>query len=54
MFRRYLALLLVGPLLPLLSWAAPIIPKEPESYHVRIRYQILAFRTERVATELLP
>jgi hypothetical protein len=48
MFRRYLALLLVGPLLPLLSWAAPVAPKEPDSYHVRIRYQIFAFRTERV------
>jgi hypothetical protein len=48
MLRRYLALLLVGCLLPLLSWAAPLAPAEPVSYHVRIRYQIFAFRTERI------
>jgi hypothetical protein len=48
MIRRYLALLLVGLLSPLLLWAAPAAPPEPASYHVRIRYQIFAFRTERI------
>ena len=48
MFRRCLSLLLVGLFLPLLSWGAPVAPPEPESYHVRIRYQIFARRTERI------